>query len=762
MIKKLIFIFIFGFSVSFFAKAQIGVGEWRDHFPFYYALAVTESPTKVFVASESGVFSYSKSSKNIEKLTKVDILSDVGVSEIAYSEENDVLVVGYTNGNLDLIFDNEKFNLSDIKREPISGSKSINHILFIDEYAYLSCGFGIVVVNVEKREIKDTYYIGNLGTSITVNQLAFDSHYLYAATNEGVYIADYTNSNLVDYSNWQLITTVPSYTSKFNAIYVSEGNILVNQVNESFNDQVYSYKNGVWAVLNNDYSSIRKIVETDKAIQIVSNKNIITYNTNFVFQDSIASQEIPDLNPFDVSVSNSTFWIAEKGKGLVKYQSGNYESIAPNAPYLPNSFSIDIQNSKVFVTAGALTPGWANFYLNGVVYEFKNEQWSSIFNFSAPDYVSVKIDPYNDDHFYTGSWGNGLFEYRNNILEENYRDETNSTLQYIEGLNYCWVKGIAFDDENNLWVTNAGVENPVSVKQSNGDWKSFNFDEKISNILIGDILITEQDHKWLLLPNGNGLFVFDDNGTIGDENDDLTKKLSVLDENGKVISNNVYSFAEDLDGDIWVGTDQGIVVYYNPENVFEDADFHAQRIILTIGEVTQYLLSTEIVTSIAVDGANRKWIGTQSTGVYLISEDGGEEVNHFTAENSPLPSNKINDIGINHETGEIFFATDDGLVSYRGSATMGSDEFRDVYVYPNPVREDYDGDVTIRGLVSDVNVKITDISGDIVYETTAEGGQATWDGKNFNGQRVSTGIYLVFCSNEDGSKTYITKLLFIK
>lgn len=761
MARKIIYTVLFIITGSLITKAQIGVGEWRDHFPFFYALAITESPDKVFVASESGVFSYDKNTNNIEKLTKVNMLSDVGISEIAFSDENNVLVVGYSNGNVDLIYDTEKFNLSDIKREAISGSKSINHILFIDEYAYLACGFGIVVVNLEKREVKDTYYIGILGTSLLVNQLAFDNNFLYAATNEGIYIADYGNSNLVDYSNWQLITTVPSFTSKFNTISVQNGNILVNQVNESFNDQVYAYKDGGWSVLNNDYSSVREIVETENTVQVVTNKNIITYSNNFTFQDSITSDDVSGFNPFDVSVSNNTFWIADKGKGLIKYQSGNAESVAPNAPYLKNSFAIDIDNNKVFVTAGALTPGWANFFLNGAVYILENEQWSSVFNFSISDYVSVKIDPYNDDHYFTGSWGGGLYEYNGTELQENYR-ETNSTLQNVIGQDFCWVKGMAFDSDNNLWVTNSGVENPVSVKINGGGWESFNFDERISNLLISDIMITELDHKWLLLPNGNGLFVFDDNQTIGNENDDLTKKLSILDENGKVISNNVYSFAEDLDGNIWVGTDQGIVVYYNPGGVFEEPGFYAQRVILTIGEVTQYLLGTEIVTTIEVDGANRKWIGTQSSGAYLVSEDGSEEINHFTTENSPLPSNRINDIGINHDTGEIFFATDQGLVSYRGSATMGSNEFRDVYVYPNPVREDYSGDITIRGLVSDVNVKITDISGNIVYETTAEGGQATWNGKNFNGRRVSTGVYLVFCSNEDGSKTHITKLLFIK
>ena len=302
----------------------------------------------------------------------------------------------------------------------------------------------------------------------------------------------------------------------------------------------------------------------------------------------------------------------------------------------------------------------------------------------------------------------------------------------------------------------------ICIKKSNGEWLSYNFDEKISNIRVGKIIVTQNDHKWVVLPSGNGLFAFDNKQSIDDTTDDLYKKLNIIDENGKIISNNTYSIAEDLDGHIWVGLDQGIVVYYSPENIFEDSDFHAQRIIITIGDATDYLLKTETIKAIAIDGANRKWIGTNNSGVYLVSEDGTEEINHFTEENSPLLSNKINDIGINHETGEVFFATDKGLISYRGSATMGSDEFRDVYVYPNPVRENYFGDITIRGLVSDVNVKITDISGNIVYETTAEGGQATWDGKNFSGSRVSTGVYLVFCSNEDGSKTHITKLLLIK
>lgn len=742
--------------------AQIGVGEWREHLPFTSAIAVTESSKKVYVASESGIFSYSKINSNVEKLTKVNVLSDIGISAIAYSDENNVLVVAYSNGNLDLVYNNEVFNLSDIKREMINASKSINHIFFVNEYAYLSCGFGIVVVNLDKREVKDTYYIGDLGSLIQINQLTLDNNDLYAATNQGVYKTDITNQNLADYTYWHQIEEIPNYTDAFNAIYVKNGKILVNQKNDTFNDVLYLYENDLWSIFNNEYSKIRKIKENNTEIGIVTNKNILNYSKDFIFQDSISSSESISLNPFDISsLDNNTYWIANKGSGLVKYKN-SMEIINPNSPYSASAYNIDIDKENVVVTAGGLSPSWNNMYVNGALFTFENEQWKSVFNYQTKDYVVVKIDPYNSDHYFVGTWGYGVVEYKNNEIAETY-DYTNSSLQtIIANADFCRIRGLAFDNENNLWVTNSGVSNPISVRKTNGDWRSFNYDNVISNIVLSEILVTKNNQKWVILPNGNGLFVFDNNNTIDNEDDDLFKKLSIIDENGKVITNRVYSIAEDLTGNIWVGTDQGIVIYYNPENVFEDDSFHANRIVITIGDVTHHLLKTEVINSIAIDGANRKWIGTENSGIYLVSKDGAEEINHFTEDDSPLLSNTINDVSINQESGEVFFATDKGLISYRGSATMGSNEFRDVYVYPNPVRENYNGEITVRGLVSDVNVKITDISGNIVYETTAEGGQATWNGKNFSGERASTGVYLVFCTNDDGSKTYITKLLFIK
>ena len=226
---------------------------------------------------------------------------------------------------------------------------------------------------------------------------------------------------------------------------------------------------------------------------------------------------------------------------------------------------------------------------------------------------------------------------------------------------------------------------------------------------------------------------------------------------GHLSSNTINCFAKSLKGDIWVGTDKGICVFYNPNKVLTSTDFDAVKPIYE----GRPLLRDKSIKAIAVDGANRKWIGTTS-GVWLFSEDGTEAILNFTTENSPLPSNNIYDIKVNSLTGEVYFATDAGIASYRGNATVGiagkGEEYKyPVKVFPNPVTPDYDGLIAITGLPANVNTKITDINGKLVYETNSNGGTASWNGITVNGQRASTGIYLVFVSNTEGTETVVSK-----
>jgi hypothetical protein len=285
--------------------------------------------------------------------------------------------------------------------------------------------------------------------------------------------------------------------------------------------------------------------------------------------------------------------------------------------------------------------------------------------------------------------------------------------------------------------------------------------QNIDGLYFDELLIDNSNYKWGVIHEG-GLFVYNDNNTIENSTDDEYKILNTTLGNGNLPSTNIRTIEKDIDGEIWIGSDQGIAVIYSPELAFTGYNFDAQQILIQEGEYGQYLLSSEKINCIEIDGANRKWIGTENSGLFLLSEDGTEEVLHFTKENSPIFSNKIIDICINHENGEVFIGTDLGLMSYRSDATVGEIKQNKTFVFPNPVKENYRGNIAINKLVRDARVKITDINGNLVFETIANGGQANWDGMNYNNERVGTGVYLVFSTDENGYEQAVSKILFIK
>jgi hypothetical protein len=238
----------------------------------------------------------------------------------------------------------------------------------------------------------------------------------------------------------------------------------------------------------------------------------------------------------------------------------------------------------------------------------------------------------------------------------------------------------------------------------------------------------------------------------------LTKEVG----QGELPSNTVLCVVEDLRGEMWIGTSQGLAILSNPSIIFntEKENFDARQIIIKVGSNYEIFLGKEQINCIKVDAANRKWIGTPN-GVWLVSEDGYQVIKNFTTLNSPLLSNNVMEIGIDESTGEVFFGTEKGIISFMGDASESLDNFNKVEIFPNPVRPDFTGSVSIRGLVNKATVKITDISGKLVYETISNGGFASWDGRNFNGKRVSTGVYLIFAASKDGEQTHVGKILFI-
>jgi ligand-binding sensor domain-containing protein len=743
--------------------AQLAIGDWDTHLSYNEARQVADGIDRIYCGTKNGLFYYHRTDNTVQTLTRVDGLSDQEINTISFSRDLNTLMIGYANGNIDIIQGTEIYNIPDIKREQITGNKTIHNILFINEYAYLSCGFGIVVINIPKKEIKDTYYIGENGGLINVYDIAFEGTWLYAGTENGVYLADINNPNLIDYNNWTRITNVPNSHGKFSSVCWFGDKLFANFRPETGSaDSLYYYQEGIWHQFQTiESSTIYHVGKSHDRLLVVSNTYVGVYDTDnqkirHLFANSPNHAVLDDDN---------ILWAADRGAGMLfSPNEWTRETIAPNGPLSADAVSIAILDDIVYTVAGSVTSGWNNTFNHAELNTLHGNFWTGTSTVDYRDLINLAIDPADKHHVFAASWGYGLLEYRNGELVEAY-DETNSTLQtYIQDKNFYRLGGIVFDGAGNLWVTNSNVPEPISVRKPDGTWISYDLNGKLKVNALSRIINTKYNHHWVLCAQGKGLFAFDMNGTLDDESDDSYEKFDVVDVNNKVISNSVFSIAEDNNRNIWVGTDKGIVVYYSPSRVFDEGLFYGQQIIVPRNDGTglaDILLGTEKVTAIAVDGANRKWVGTAKAGVFLFSDDGLETIHHFTSDNSPLLSDNIFEIAIDSKNGTVYFGTEKGLISYKSTAIDGKDNFGDVYVYPNPVREDYQGEIVVTGLVENVNVKITDINGNIVFETTALGGQAIWDGRTFSGNRVRTGVYLIFCTNEDGSQTHITKLLVI-
>lgn len=754
-ILSYLFLFIF-FNLS---AQQIPIGTWRTHLSYSDAREVAEAGQKIYCATGNGLFYTDKQDNSVGVLTRINGLSDVEISTIAYDPENEILVIAYANTNIDLLINGRIINIPDIVNKNIFGKKVINSVYFKGDSAYLACGFGIVVLDLGKKEIRDTYYLGSSG-SLEIHQVTINGDRIFAGTEAGVLEAPLNGSNLADYQNWTM-------HDASNGIPAGACTYLVSFAGKVFgyfsvSKTVKAWNGSGWEDTGLFTNDVQRIAVSHDKLLFLAFFRVYAYDESFgVVENLVNETAFSDLKSaiFD---AEGNIWIADGTKSLVRYKNGAFDFFMPNGPAANLARRLALHEGTLVVAATVLGANYQNNYIHKGFFTFRNGNWTNYTYQNLPmidtifDIVVTTIDPSNQ-HILLGSFGRGITEVKEGVLINHY-NPANSTLQSanLDPGSYR-VAGMAFDKSGNLWVSNYLAQNPISVKRSNNTWKSYYFPNlQVSANDFMDLIVDSYNQKWVI-NIGEGIVLFKENAS-----QELTyKHLREGSGLGNLPSNFVYALAEDKEGRIWVGTGKGIAVFYNPESMLQpNANIDAQPIKVIQDGLVQLLLETEVVTCIAIDGADRKWIGTQN-GAWLFSSDGTQQILFFNEQNSPLLSNKINDIKIDAVTGEVFFATDKGIISYRGTATEGGDENKDVLVFPNPVRPGYTGLIAISGLVQNADVKITDINGNLVYQTIADGGQATWDGKTFEGRKVQSGVYLVFCTNTDGSQTIIQKILFM-
>jgi hypothetical protein len=782
MIKHRFFLFFLLFISTLSLNAQYSnsiLGQWRDHLSYYSTSSVNKTDNKILVGSESSLFYYNPVTNECERFSKVNGLSDAGVILTAYDPETKTTIVTYENSNIDIVQEGKVYNISDIRIRSIEGSKEINSIYFNDAKAYLSCGFGIVVLDLVRNEIYDTYYVGENSSKIKVNAVSINDTSIFAATVNGLLYAPKNSNALAASQTWQKLPNIANRGVNnieiLNILSLGNGKLLINlPIENSTWSDTYTFDGENWeTIFENEY--IKSLRLSEGRLIKIAYRSLNIYDVNNLTNGGEIHHISDEWNPVpginldinDAITDGNDLWLAHETKGLIRiqnYRNGTHQKSEhfPDGPKSNHIYTITAsEDGKIYIAPGGKTIQNAPHGLASDIYTFDGWWWQSLSEVDGQDTIkdllNVSIDPNDPTHLMASSWWNGVIEIKDNKIVKVYNHENTDSV--IQRHPYCYrIASVQYDASGNLLVANSLVEKGLCFLNYHNEWGGFETYSFVGeNEILGMCLDRFYHYKFLWASN-NMILVMNNNG----DKILLNPNHGALDESTKV-----NCVVQDMDGEMWIGTDKGIKVAYGIENIFETNDgFHSNtecnNIIYQENGIAQYLLNFENVTCIMIDGGNRKWVGTERNGIYVLSATGGEQIYHFTAENSPLISNRIISMAQNELTGEVFIGTDRGVISYKAESVKGAEESGKLTAYPNPLRPHHSGTIAIKGFVSDSDVRITDISGNSVAHLKSIGGQAVWDGKNFNGEDVASGVYLIFSSAEEGNQTASGKVLIIR
>jgi len=777
--KKLFIGFILSI-ISFSISAQVAMGKWRTHLSYNNVSQIAQSGNKIFAVSQGALFSLDKQDGSLYFYSKINGLNGSNITKIEFDSTNQELLIIYSNGNIDALGTAGITNIPDLYNKQMSSSKNVNQIQFYQNKAYLACDFGIVVLNMDKKEVADTYYIGPNATEVVVLNTTINNGTIYALSKSTIYKASISEPQLVNYAFWTTASALPG-TGDFQKIASFGGKLILQRGGKLYRQET-----------DNSWTPLLTSVTTNTFNVSNGSLNVFADNAIYLLDALFNVKTVNNLGTItdaEYDSQNSTYYFAANSAGVISYKQASTETplinyYKPVGPAVNKPWDMTFAGKKLFVVPGGR---WASQnFTEGDVMIYEGGIWTNIYRKTIQDqtghdvldFMNVAVDPTDNKHFFVTSYGTGLYEFKNDVFYKWY-NYLNSTIEghplaSNDPNHYMRLDGAIFDNQRNLFLANSAVNASVKVLTSSGAWTQLKY-PNASQETLGKILINSQNQnqKFLISVRNGSIIVFDDNATITDQSDDKSVFLTSFTYtetnnagNSVLVTKSpgaIYSIAQDKNGVVWVGTDIGPFLFNSLSKVY-NADYTCSRVKISRGDSTNladYLLVNEKIKAIAIDGANRKWLATETSGVYLMSSNGQQTIQHFTTSNSPLLSNNVLSIAINPITGEAFFGTDQGLISYQSDASDAGATFGNVYAYPNPVRQGFTGVITITGLVENTQVKITDINGNLVCETVSNGSLATWNGKDVHGRKVNTGIYLAICANADGTQSTITKILVI-
>ncbi len=758
MLKSILFLVAMAGSVAAMAQnaTDMAIGEWKLLLPYNQVKSVTHSADKVFFASKYSIVSRDKTDGSLEFYDLVSGLSETDIRMIKYDKVSKSLFVVYQNSQIDILQDGQVFSLPIIKNKEIVGDKFIYDIFFDGNIAYLSCGFGLVGLNTSTWEVDFSTFTEKPVKGATV----LDDE-LYASVTDGIYHIAQNAGSIQDFLAWSKIDDLPGFSANLlgalnGTLYFGANNkLLAYHLDNQLVDTVFEGVNQHITKLTQEGEGVLVTFYCDGPGQWDDCDGRLIY---IAPSGNVQIIKKPDTyRPIDAIQDGGDIWVGDQWYPYrkIRLSGGHEEVFTVNAPFSQRAFETKVIDDTLYVVAGTWSPtkSFPGVVIADGVFsqDLKNGQWGFVNRVNYPvlkdsladyNFMDIEINPTTKKK-YIASFGGGIIEKKGDQIK--VYNKTNSSLQPEPGYDTrISVIDLAFDSEENLWATNYYASKPLSVLKPDGSWQSFYLGS--SNVATNRMVIDDYDNKWIIIVS-KGLLVLNTGASLNNTSDDEYKVFTQT--NSELQSNTLNDLAIDQDGSIWVATDKGVVVFECGSDVLGDFCKGSRRIAALDG-FNAYLLDDEKVNSVMVDPANRKWFGT-TNGVFVLSPSGEEVIATFNESNSPLPNNDIQSLSVDDKTGTVYIGTSFGLASYRSDALEGGFVHKnDVYAYPNPVKPDYTGPIAIKGLAQNANIKIMDIEGRLVYETQALGGQAIWDGRDYNHQKVVSGVYLVFSTSEPG------------